>query len=82
MTTEELQEIVEQIKSVQFLVDERDLDSQALQVELTGLHEIIVKLMDESAACGDSDKRAMLAPIEYKARLCRDEILKRIAVEN
>ena len=60
MTTEELQEIVENIESIKFLLDERDLDSQALQVELTGLHEIIVKLMNESAACGDSDTRAML----------------------
>ena len=82
MTTEELQKIVEDIKNIKFLLAERDLDSLSLQTELSGLHEIIVKLMDESAACGDSDARAMLARIEYQARLCRDEILKRIAVEN
>ncbi len=82
MTTEELQEIVEQIKSIQFLVDERNLDSLSLQTELSGLHQIIVRLMDELATCGDSDTRAMLAKIEYKAQLCRDEILKRISVEN
>ncbi len=86
MTTEELQQIVENIESIKFLLDERDLDSQALQVELAGLHEIIVRIMDESAACALdtslSFTRAMLAKIEYKARLCRDEILKQIAVRN
>ena len=82
MTTEELQEIIEQIKNVQFLLDKRNLDSLSLQTELSGLHQIIVRLMDESATCGDSDTRAMLAKIEYKAQLSRDEILKRIAVEN
>ncbi len=37
MTAEELQEVVEQIESIKFLLDERNLDSQALQVELAGL---------------------------------------------
>jgi len=37
MTPEELQAIVEQIESIKFLPAERDLDSQALQVELAGL---------------------------------------------
>ena len=37
MTDEKLQEIVEHIESIKFLLDERNLDSQALQVELAGL---------------------------------------------
>jgi len=37
MTAEKLQKIVGHIESIKFLLDERDLDSQALQVELAGL---------------------------------------------
>ncbi len=37
MTDEKLQEIVENIESIKFLLAERNLDSQALQVELAGL---------------------------------------------
>ena len=82
MTTEELHEIIEDIKNIKFLLAERDLDSLSLQTELSGLHQIITRLMDESAACGDSDKRAMLAQLEYQARLCRDKILERVTVRN
>ncbi len=37
MTAEDLQEIVGHIESIKFLLDERDLDSQALRVELAEL---------------------------------------------
>jgi hypothetical protein len=82
MLTIELEDIADYVRGIEQDLYQRNGDAASWQVELTKLHRTIEKLMDETAAEENENARVLFAFIEYRARLVRDEIMKRIGVEN
>jgi len=81
MTTEELQQIIDFVNEAEEMLVEHDGDFARWNVELTKLHDIIVRLMDASAESKVGEYRVLLAAIEQKARTCRQCIINRLAMK-
>ncbi len=82
MGNAEIKRLGDYIKDLEEELYEWDDGVTAWQNELPKLHRTIEQLMEMSAASDDSDFRAMIAQIEYKARNCRDCILRRAGMKN
>jgi hypothetical protein len=81
MEKTEIQQVVD------FLVDIREGmcegDTVAtLHLHLAELYRVIPRLMDATFATEDQDLKVLLAGLEHEARLCKQEIERRLGVRN
>lgn len=53
-----------------------------LHLHLPDLRRVIQRLMDATFATPDQDLKVLLAALEHEARLCKQEIERRLGVRN
>lgn len=82
MTKTEIKQTADYIKDPTESLYEWDDGIISWQIELPRLHETIARLMQLSAESDDSDKRLLLAKLEYDARKCLDCIERRMNIKN
>ena len=82
MSNKEIEEIVAYLSQLQDALFKKDFGLEAMQLELTKLNKVIAQLTKASAESADKKSRMFFASIEYNAKQYRNNILKRIAVDN
>lgn len=77
----EIQRIADFLVDVREGLCEGDQDA-TLHLHLGELYRIIPRLMSAAFKAQDQDLRVLLAGLEHEARLCRQEIERRLGVRN
>ena len=76
---------IDQISS--FLIDVRDClglggEEAALRTDLVELHRIIARLTNAAFTAQDTDLKVLMGGLENEARLCKQEIEKRLPTQH
>lgn len=82
MEKAEIKRIADYIKDLEEGLDLLDYRGLPMLGALNRLYEIIKRLMDATNETDDKQLKPLLATLEYKARLCKQCIERRLAVKN